>query len=263
MRKEITLLVAILLFGISNINAQTSETFFTNNKTAEFEYEAGAMDIGAKGTAKVKSISGSIIVLDITSYMMGPDYFQKKNPKQSQMELEFKNGEYIRKGKLPTKGQVYNNTLSLNIDDGEYSSWIHIKLKENKTTEKVKNNNVLTVKYDAKLGSGTIYYQGKVVKVHNNWRKSWHSVVRISCNTKNKFLFYDKNAGQGEIYNIDTQGNMTLVKAYSGFSKNWSKISWENNGDCNGLIKFEQADGYWEKYTCDNAGNINLQSKKQ
>ncbi len=124
----------------------------------------------------------------------------------------------------------------------------------------------VTVDYDRSAGCGTFYRNGIYLKKHCGWLKNWHTIIRIGClgpNFDDKILFYDKDAGIGQIYRIDKSGNMQLLLNHPGWSKNWSKITWEGSDACNGLIKFETADGYWEKYNCDDNGNINLQSKKQ
>ncbi|MDF1550944.1 MAG: hypothetical protein P1P88_24185 [Bacteroidales bacterium] len=96
------------------------ETFFKLNKTKTFEYEAGAMDVGAKGTAKVQSIAGNVITLNLTSYTMGPDYFQKKNAKNSLVKLEYKNGKYYQLGKYPQIGTASLKELNMqNQGEGE------------------------------------------------------------------------------------------------------------------------------------------------
>ena len=37
-------------------------------------------------------------------------------------------------------------------------------------------------------------------------------------------LFYDRNAGQGEFYDTDGQGNIALIKNYSGWRTSWAEI---------------------------------------
>ncbi len=37
-------------------------------------------------------------------------------------------------------------------------------------------------------------------------------------------LFYDRNAGQGEFYDTDGQGNIALLKSYSGWRTSWTQI---------------------------------------
>lgn len=112
----------------------------------------------------------------------------------------------------------------------------------------------ITVKYEADKGCGTLYANGKKIKEYCGWRKTWHTVLVFG--TMDKILFYDQQAGQGEIYKVDQEGNMGLLKHYDGFSKAWSKISWVPKGQTDGVIKFEQANGHYEAYQCDDNGNI-------
>ncbi|MBN1250951.1 MAG: RICIN domain-containing protein [Bacteroidales bacterium] len=102
------------------ISVIKKETFFTSNKIKTFEYESGAMDVGAKGTAKVISIVGNVITLNLTSYTMGPDYFQKKNAKKTLIKLEYKDGKYYKLGKYPQIGTASLKELNMqNQGEGE------------------------------------------------------------------------------------------------------------------------------------------------
>ncbi len=124
-----------------------------------------------------------------------------------------------------------------------------------------------TVKYDKAEGCGTFFMDGTELKKHCGWSKNWHSIVVIGCignsNDSHRVLFYDKDAGTADMYIVDANGNMKILKNHTGWSKNWEKITWEDQGECKGLIKFETVDGYWEKYNCNDQGNISLHSKKQ
>ena len=78
------------------------------------------MDVGAKGTAKVISIVGNVITLNLTSYTMGPDYFQKKNAKKTLIKLEYKDGKYYKLGKYPQIGTASLKELNMqNQGEGE------------------------------------------------------------------------------------------------------------------------------------------------
>lgn len=113
------------------------------------------------------------------------------------------------------------------------------------------------VDYRANLGSGTIYLDGRALKVHTGWATNWHTILRIGSVSSNRFLFYNKDAGIGEFYSFDTNGNIHQIKRHEGWSRNWTKI--ESIGS--NSLKFYTANGYYEVYSVDGNGNINLTDK--
>ncbi len=72
---------------------------------------------------------GNIITLVITSYRMGPDYFNKKNPKKKTSKIQYKNGKYYLLGKYPATGTAHKNNLMLYFDNDEYGGYNSFKLK--------------------------------------------------------------------------------------------------------------------------------------
>jgi hypothetical protein len=59
----------------------------------------------------------------------------------------------------------------------------------------------------------------------HNWRKSWDQIIpgKFSGGNYTDLLFYDRKAGQGEIYSSDGSGNITLLQRH-----NWRK--WASPG---------------------------------
>ena len=145
MKKTIIILITALFATMGISRAQVKETFFSSHKNVEFEYEAGAMDIGAKGTAKILDVKGSLIGLEITYYSMGPDYSSKTNPKTIRNDIGYKEGVYKWWiGDNLKEGRVTNGSLNLY---GERGEWIFIKLpKEIIEAEKNGANHQNTVK---------------------------------------------------------------------------------------------------------------------
>ncbi|MGE4289788.1 MAG: FISUMP domain-containing protein [Salinivirgaceae bacterium] len=145
MKKTIIILITTLFATMGISRAQEKETFFSNHKNVEFIYEGGAMDIGAKGYAKVIDFKGNLIGIEVTYYLMGPDYFKKQNPKTIKNDIEYKDGLYKWwMGDNLKKGRVTNGKLSLY---GERGEWIFIELpKEVIEAEKNGANNQNTVK---------------------------------------------------------------------------------------------------------------------
>ena len=125
----------------------------------------------------------------------------------------------------------------------------------------------IEVVYDRGAGCGTFYREGRELKKHCGWRKTWHTVLMVGCtggsNPEHKILFYDKSNGSAEIYKVDSNGNMNRLQGFDGFSKHWESITWEGSTTCEGLIKFQLPNGYWEKYSCGDNGNIMLHSKQE
>ena len=180
MKKIILLIITALFISVSTNYAQnttSAETFFSQHKDVVFEYESGAMDIGAKGTVKVGEISGYLISLEVTYYSMGPDYFKKQNPKTIKNQIEFKDGLYKWwMGDYLNKGKVYNGKLMLRGSNGDY---IKISLpKDVIASEKddIKLNNVkLAVE---KRSNNNLLY----TKIQNVWKNTFINIEHgITC----------------------------------------------------------------------------------
>ena len=114
------------------------------------------------------------------------------------------------------------------------------------------------MKYNREKGCGAFYSNGKLLKEHCGWNKTWHTIFVFG--NMDKVFFYDNNAGLGQIYKLTGEGNMILLKEYNDFSKNWNKIEWIPYNETAGVIKFEKANGSYELYQCDNNGNLVLDS---
>lgn len=118
----------------------------------------------------------------------------------------------------------------------------------------------IIVKYNSEKGCGAFYSNGKLLKEHCGWNKTWHTIFIFG--NMDKVFFYDKNAGSAQIYKLNGEGDMNLLKLYNNFRKDWDKISWISHNETDGVIKFEKANGLYELYQCDNNGNIVLDSYK-
>ncbi|WP_146209832.1 hypothetical protein [Vitiosangium sp. GDMCC 1.1324] len=121
--------------------------------------------------------------------------------------------------------------------------------------------------YDRAAGHGEFYVvDGKggisLVAKHTNWRKSWDQIVPgpfLKGQTFSSLIFYDRAAGQGELYRQDGQGNISLAKKYSGWSKSWNNIlTYRDFGnDINILLFYDRAAGLGEFYAVDpNNGDL-------
>ncbi len=67
------------------------------------------------------------------------------------------------------------------------------------------------------------------------------------------FLFYDHNAGQGELYGIDSQGHIDLMTSYSGWRTSWTHlVPWEGQK----VLFYDSNAGAAESYSIDDRGGI-------
>ena len=63
-------------------------------------------------------------------------------------------------------------------------------------------------------------------------------------------LFYDREAGKGEIYRIEPQGNLTFLYRYDGWRKTWSNISSLGNS----RVRFVDDTNHSEIYSVNDEG---------
>ena len=130
--------------------------------------------------------------------------------------------------------------------------------------------------YDPSAGNGEIYSDDgygnlNLLKSYSGWRSTWKQILQIGLpgvdeGTANHILFYDPSAGEGEIYSVDSSGNLSLLKSYSGWRSTWGHIvSWAGELDiyvqittnC-ALLFYDRAVGSGEIYSVDGHGNIGL-----
>jgi len=80
------------------------------------------------------------------------------------------------------------------------------------------------INYFRSNGTGILARQnsGQIIQRYSGWHKSWNEIVAIRADM---LLFYDREAGIGEIYRIEPQGNLTFLYRYEGWRKTWSNIS--------------------------------------
>jgi len=103
--------------------------------------------------------------------------------------------------------------LSGEIASQNQSSDISVSLGEGKVINYFRSN-----------GTGTLARQdsGQIIQRYSGWHTSWDQIVAIRTDM---VLFYDREAGKGEIYPIEPQGNLTFLYRYDGWRKTWSNIS--------------------------------------
>jgi hypothetical protein len=76
---------------------------------------------------------------------------------------------------------------------------------------------------------------------------SWDQIVAIRTDM---VLFYDREAGKGEIYRIEPQGNLTFLYRYEGWRKTWSNISSLGNS----RVRFVDDNNHSEIYSVNDDG---------
>lgn len=126
--------------------------------------------------------------------------------------------------------------------------------------------------YDQAAGLGEFYGmdgKGNISQVsrHTNWRKSWAQILSggfLKNQSFDSLVFYDRTAGQGELYQQDGKGNISLVTKYSGMRKSWDIILTyrDYDKDKNILVFYDRAAGHGEFYAVDpNNGSLNALAK--
>ena len=76
-------------------------------------------------------------------------------------------------------------------------------------------------------------------------------------------LLYDRQAGQGELYTLDAQANLSLLKSYSGWRTSWTQItpihvySPDGTGPTQtSLLCYDSTSGTGQFYNLDTEGNL-------
>ena len=75
----------------------------------------------------------------------------------------------------------------------------------------------------------------------------WNQIVAIRGDM---LLFYDREPGQGEIYRIELQGNLTFLRRYDGWRTTWSNISSLGNS----RVRFVDDNNHSEIYSVNDQG---------
>jgi hypothetical protein len=133
--------------------------------------------------------------------------------------------------------------------------------------------------YDATAGEGAFYNvdsQGNIslIKQYEGWRHSWHYMTPVGLlgtSGNQTLLFYDGLAGVGEFYNVDGQGNISLIAQQTGWSHSWAMISSTSDVSkavpgsqgqpllsSNGLLFYDGLSGVGEFYVLDARGQLYL-----
>ncbi|QRN97723.1 hypothetical protein JRI60_01145 [Archangium violaceum] len=121
--------------------------------------------------------------------------------------------------------------------------------------------------YDRAAGHGEFYAtdgQGRISRVasHTNWRRTWDLIVPFTQSTsdanRTTLVFYDRNAGHGELYAVDGQGGIALLAAHTNWRRTWDMIIPCRISDtgANGLLFYDRSVGQGELYAVDGRGSI-------
>ena len=105
------------------------------------------------------------------------------------------------------------------------------------------------INYFESNGTGTLARQdsGEILQRYSGWHTSWDQIVAIRTDM---VLFYDREAGKGEIYRIEPQGNLTFLYRYDGWRKTWSNISSLGNS----RVRFVDDNNHSEIYSVNDDG---------
>jgi len=120
--------------------------------------------------------------------------------------------------------------------------------------------------YDRNAGHGELYRtdgQGGItlLKSYDGWRTSWSHIVPTYATEMNQYhtalLFYDKNSGVAQFYNVDSQGNINQL-SNNTYSTGWTHIVPGNftTSTNTALLFYNSASGLAQFYNTDGQGNI-------
>lgn len=97
-----------------------------------------------------------------------------------------------------------------------------------------------------------------------NWRATWDLIVAADRNVAVPpgLLFYDKDAGEGELYDVTASGSLALRKLHQGWRQSWDKIICGMFGTTNSpdFLFYDRGAGVGEFYASDSNGEISLLS---
>lgn len=110
-----------------------------------------------------------------------------------------------------------------------------------------------TLVYEQNAGVCTVLDRNnRVIQKSASCRKTWHQITY----TANKLLFYDRQAGEIEVYNINKQGISNRLQrfthAQNRVRKTWAQI----NSPREGVITFKDDNGQVENYSLQDSGII-------
>ena len=121
--------------------------------------------------------------------------------------------------------------------------------------------------YDRNAGHGELYRtdgQGGISQLnsYDGWRRSWSHIVPTYATEMNQYhtalLFYDKNSGVAQFYNVDAQGHISQL-SNNTYSTGWTHIipgSFVAGSADTALLFYNSSSGLAQFYSTDGQGNI-------
>lgn len=117
--------------------------------------------------------------------------------------------------------------------------------------------------YDMLAGQGQISQLNSdgslsLLQTFDGWRRSWTNIVSwtntmnivTEIDTSTAVLFYDRAAGQGEIYTLDGKGQLGApAHSYTGWRTSWTEIVAIGSG---AVVFYERPTGFVALYAIDN-----------
>lgn len=109
-----------------------------------------------------------------------------------------------------------------------------------------------TLVYDRGKGVCVVVSRNSVAQISSTCRPTWTQIVY----TANKVLFYDRNAGDIEVYNIGKNGLGSRLQKFTNAQhrvrKTWAQITSTKEG----VITFRDDSGQEENYRLTNSGTL-------
>ena len=121
--------------------------------------------------------------------------------------------------------------------------------------------------YDRNAGHGELYStggQGDItqLKSYDGWRTSWSHIVPSyatdNSQSETTLLFYDKNSGVAQFYNVDAQGHISQL-SNNTYSTGWTHIipgSFVAGSADTALLFYNSSSGLAQFYSTDGQGGI-------
>lgn len=110
-----------------------------------------------------------------------------------------------------------------------------------------------TLVYEPDEGICTVVSRdGREIQRSTSCRRTWHQIVY----TSNMLLFYDRSAGEIEIYNINERGIANRLQRFTNAQnrvrKTWASIT----SSPNGVVTFTDDNGQVENYRLTSSGSL-------
>jgi hypothetical protein len=127
--------------------------------------------------------------------------------------------------------------------------------------------------YDRSAGVGEFHLPAgergelQLLKRHTDWRRGWDLIISGSFLADSKgdsLLFYDREAGLGELYATDGEGDVSLAARFTDWRRTWSAIvpilpldvASDTGLSFSSILFYDRSAGHGEFYATDGQGHL-------